>query len=94
MGISQTLELREKDMNDLSSWNKQDFSALKDTLSQLIIYIRFFGISSEDFYNKIWPFKKVLPKALSEDILSLHMSNINLIKINCLLAIEELPLIQ
>ncbi|CAG8474739.1 12817_t:CDS:2 [Funneliformis mosseae] len=39
------------------------------------MYIRFLEISSKDFHSIIWPFKKVLPQALFEDIVSFHMSN-------------------
>ncbi|CAI2165594.1 8786_t:CDS:1 [Funneliformis geosporum] len=39
------------------------------------MHIRFFEIPSRDFYNKIWPFKKILSQELVEEILSFHMTN-------------------
>src|SRR6266498_4982480 len=75
-GIAQTSELKGKDTTNLSSWNKKGFLALKDTLNQFIAHIRFFEITSKDFHNKIWPFKKVLPESLFEDIVSFYMANI------------------
>ncbi|CAI2178580.1 9929_t:CDS:2 [Funneliformis geosporum] len=69
------MELSEKNTENLGSWNKKDFLALKNTLNKFITHIRFFEISSNDFHSKIWPFKKVLPRALFEDIVSFHMSN-------------------
>jgi hypothetical protein len=68
-GISQTSEL-----GDLSEWNDINFLALKNTLDPFIPYFRFFDISSKDFHKNIWPFKKVLPETLCEDILSFHMA--------------------
>ncbi|CAI2162992.1 16417_t:CDS:2 [Funneliformis geosporum] len=74
-GIAQTSELNEKDVTDLDSWNEEDFVSLKNSLNQVITNIRFFEIPSKCFYNKIMPFKKVLPEALVEEILSFQMSN-------------------
>ena len=74
-GIAQTSELKEKDVTNLSSWNEKDFMILKNTLNQFITHIRFFEITSKDFHNKIWPFKKVLPETLFEDIVSFYLAN-------------------
>ncbi|CAG8439943.1 7025_t:CDS:2 [Funneliformis mosseae] len=67
--------IREETIGNLGDWNKKDFLALKNTLNQFIKHIRFFEISSNDFHSKIWPFRKVIPKSLFEDIVSFHMSN-------------------
>ena len=74
-GIAQTSELKGKDTTNLSSWNEKDFMILKNTLNQFITHIRFFEITSKDFHNKIWPFKKVLPETLFEDIVSFYLAN-------------------
>ncbi|CAG8718583.1 8234_t:CDS:2, partial [Funneliformis mosseae] len=68
-------QLGGKDANNLDIWNKKDFLALKNTLNQFITHIRFFDISSKDFHSFIWPFKKVLPREIFEDIVSFHMLN-------------------
>uniref|UniRef100_U9U508 Btb/poz domain-containing protein 19-like n=1 Tax=Rhizophagus irregularis (strain DAOM 181602 / DAOM 197198 / MUCL 43194) TaxID=747089 RepID=U9U508_RHIID len=75
-GIVQTSELREKNITDLNKWNEGDFLNLKNTLNPLILHIRFFDIFSEDFYSKIWPFKKVLPEMLFEEVVSFHLADI------------------
>ncbi|CAB4410595.1 unnamed protein product [Rhizophagus irregularis] len=75
-GIAQTSELRGKNTTNLNRWNKGDFSALRNTLHPFILQIRFFEITSKDFYYKIWPFKTVLPKPLFEDIVSFYLSKI------------------
>jgi len=49
---------------------------LKNTLNQFIIHIRFFEITLKDFHDNIWPFKKVLPEALFEDIVLFYLTNI------------------
>ncbi|CAG8716710.1 995_t:CDS:2 [Funneliformis mosseae] len=64
-----------KTMTNLSNWNKNDFKALKGVLNQFIAHIRFFEISTKEFYKNIWPLKKVLPEALFEDIVSFYMTN-------------------
>src|SRR3954447_6906961 len=75
-GIAQTSELRGKNTTKLNSWNEKDFLALKVTLNLFILHIRFFEISSKDFHSKVWPFKKVLPESLFEDIVSFYMADI------------------
>ncbi|CAG8448167.1 4511_t:CDS:1 [Funneliformis mosseae] len=62
-------------MIDLSGWNERDFIVLKNSLNQFIEHIRFFEISSKEFNDNIRPFKKVLPEALFEDILSFYLAN-------------------
>ncbi|CAB4410604.1 unnamed protein product [Rhizophagus irregularis] len=73
-GIAQTYELGDKNINDLNKWNKEDFLALKKTLEPFISYVRFFDISSKDFHNIVFPFKKVLPETLRKELLSFHMT--------------------
>ncbi|EXX60374.1 uncharacterized protein OCT59_006079 [Rhizophagus irregularis] len=73
-GIVHTPELEGKSITDLSKWDEEDFLALKNTLNPFISHVRFFDISSRDFHTIIWPFKKVLPEILCEDVLSFHMA--------------------
>ncbi|RGB21572.1 hypothetical protein C1646_678432 [Rhizophagus diaphanus] len=73
-GIAQTSELDDKSINDLNKWNKEGFLALKKTLEPLISHVRFFDISSKDFHNIVWPFKKLLPETLRKELLSFHMT--------------------
>ncbi|CAI2165596.1 8787_t:CDS:2 [Funneliformis geosporum] len=68
-------QLERKNTNNLSSWSKEDFIALKNTLSQFMLHIRFLDITSRDFYNHIWPFKEVLPAELFEEIHATILAN-------------------
>ncbi|CAG8710908.1 16477_t:CDS:1 [Acaulospora colombiana] len=58
---------------DLSNWSNEDFMELERILHNCIPLIRFFQISSSDFYDKVWPFQKILPDDLREDVLQYHL---------------------
>ncbi|CAI2186482.1 17586_t:CDS:2 [Funneliformis geosporum] len=75
-GMAQSSELKGKEINNIRSWDENDFMVLKSTLNQLIAHIRYFEISSKDFHSNIWPLRKLLPEALFEDIVSFYMANI------------------
>jgi hypothetical protein len=75
-GIAQTSESKGKCNTDLDEWNKEDFLALTNTLEPFFLHIRFFDIPSKDFHRNIRPFKKVLPKALLENIVSFYLTEI------------------
>ncbi|CAI2179371.1 16277_t:CDS:2 [Funneliformis geosporum] len=60
---------------NLSSWSENDIMVLKSTLNQFISHIRFFDISSNNFHDNVWPFRKVLPEALFEEIMPFYMTN-------------------
>ncbi|CAG8645872.1 6502_t:CDS:2, partial [Acaulospora morrowiae] len=66
---------------DLSAWNNEDFLELERILHNCIPLIRFFHISSNDFYDKIWPFQKILPDDLKEDVLQYYLKR-NTIHLN------------
>ncbi|CAG8490133.1 6481_t:CDS:2 [Acaulospora colombiana] len=68
-GISNTPDLLELDKE---KWTEENYEALSDTLSQYIPLIRFFDISSSDFYDWVRPYDKILPKDLNEDIVRYH----------------------
>ncbi|CAI2176524.1 19675_t:CDS:1 [Funneliformis geosporum] len=74
--MAQSSELKGKEINNIRSWDENDFMVLKSTLNQLIAHIRYFEISSKDFHSNIWPLRKLLPEALFEDIVSFYMANI------------------
>ena len=57
-GIAQNPELP----SDPSSYSKDDFNALKNTLQQCIPFIRFYNLTSKDFFNKVYPYKKSYQK--------------------------------
>ncbi|GET03179.1 kinase-like domain-containing protein [Rhizophagus clarus] len=63
-GIAQNSELP----SDLSNYSKDDFNVLKDTLQRLIPFIKFFNLNHKEFLDKVYPYKKVLPKDLRENL--------------------------
>ncbi|UZO02429.1 uncharacterized protein OCT59_020910 [Rhizophagus irregularis] len=64
-GLSQNPELS----SDPSSFSKNDFNSLKNTLQQCIPFIKFYNLTSKEFSDKVLPYKKVLPKGLYNDLL-------------------------
>ncbi|GBC09454.1 hypothetical protein RclHR1_08880007 [Rhizophagus clarus] len=61
--------------SDPTSYSKEDFNALKNTLQQCIPFIKFRNLSSKEFSKKVLPFKKILPKELYKDLLEYFLDN-------------------
>ncbi|RGB27538.1 hypothetical protein C1646_746297 [Rhizophagus diaphanus] len=61
--------------SDISNWKPSDFSTLKETIQDCIPHIRFFNISGLDYYNKVRPYKKILPKELRDDLEQFYITN-------------------
>ncbi|RHZ83852.1 hypothetical protein Glove_87g109 [Diversispora epigaea] len=59
---------------DSNEWSNENFEALKLTLQQCLLLIRYFNISSEDNLEKVKPYKKILEEQLWNDIIQLSMS--------------------
>ncbi|CAI2174793.1 5945_t:CDS:1 [Funneliformis geosporum] len=73
-GIEQTPGLGS--MNDnINKWNQEDFEALKTTLSQFIPLIRFMEITRAEFYDKVRPYKDIIPKNIYEEIKEFYYKN-------------------
>ena len=72
-GIAQNPELP----SDPSNYSKDDFNTLKNTLQQCVPFINFFDLTSEEFLNKVYPYKKIIPKELRENLIKyfLHQPN-------------------
>ncbi|CAG8592826.1 18883_t:CDS:1, partial [Acaulospora morrowiae] len=68
-GMSRDPELK----SNVESFKDQDFKELEDRLHNFIPLIRFHDISMEDFYLRVWPFKKILSEELVDDILRCYM---------------------
>ncbi|RIA80317.1 hypothetical protein C1645_810495 [Glomus cerebriforme] len=65
---------QEKTLNDdVSKWNQENFIIFERILHKFILLIRFYEISSEDYYYKVRPYEKILPKELQGEILKFHM---------------------
>ncbi|CAG8742475.1 9233_t:CDS:2, partial [Funneliformis caledonium] len=43
------------------------------TLQECIHLVRFFQMSSSDLYDKVWPFRAILPHDLEDDIVRCHL---------------------
>jgi hypothetical protein len=56
--------------SDPTNFSKEDFKTLKNNIRQCIPFIRFHNLSSEEFSDKVLPYRKLLPKELLyEDLL-------------------------
>ncbi|GES73894.1 kinase-like domain-containing protein [Rhizophagus clarus] len=60
--------------SDPSGYSKDDFNALKITLQQLIPFIKFFNLNNKEFLDKVYPYKKILPNDLRENLIK-HFIN-------------------
>ncbi|RGB41556.1 hypothetical protein C1646_793799 [Rhizophagus diaphanus] len=70
-GIKQTPELGNK--NNQKEWTDIDYDKLKNTLSIFIPYINFTSILSEDFYDKVQPYEKIIPSVIYDEILAYYL---------------------
>ncbi|RIA91533.1 hypothetical protein C1645_821947 [Glomus cerebriforme] len=69
-GFAQNPELP----SDPTSFSKNDFNSLKNTLQQCIPFVRFYNLTSKEFSDKVLPYKKVLPKELYMDLLKTFLN--------------------
>jgi hypothetical protein len=63
--------------SDPTNFSKDDFNTLKNSLQQCIPIIKFHNLTSEEFSEKVFPYKKILPKELYKDLLNYFLSNVN-----------------
>ncbi|KAG9297438.1 hypothetical protein G9A89_020839 [Geosiphon pyriformis] len=56
-------------MKKVLNWTDQNYNAFKESIERLLLLIRFFHISSVDFYHKVKLFARILPGTLYEDLL-------------------------
>jgi hypothetical protein len=63
-GIEQTTGLG----NDRINWNDENYESLKETLNQFIPLIRFVGISHEELFDKVYPYKPIIPNHILKEI--------------------------
>ncbi|RIB21619.1 hypothetical protein C2G38_2034233 [Gigaspora rosea] len=59
--------------SDVTKFTNEDFETLKKTLHELLQFVRFHQIDKEQFITKVWPFRRLLPDNLIEDILRCHL---------------------
>ncbi|GBC06519.1 hypothetical protein RclHR1_00690009 [Rhizophagus clarus] len=70
-GIAQNPELP----SDPSSYSKDDFDTLKNTLQRCIPNIKFIKFTSKEFLKKVYPYKKVIPKELFKSLIERFLDN-------------------
>src|SRR6185437_3288646 len=59
--------------SNIRDWGTEEFQALTLTLQECILLVRFFQMSSSDLYDKVWPFRAILPPDLEDDIVRCHL---------------------
>jgi hypothetical protein len=59
---------------DPTTWSDDDFKMMENTLQHCIPLIRFFSLSSEDFFQKVRPYKKLLKCQLYEELLESYLN--------------------
>src|SRR5688572_5150231 len=59
-------------VDNLSQWTLSHFEELEKILHDLIPHIRWFQISSKDFWQKVNPFEQIFPKQLYKDIIGYY----------------------
>lgn len=58
---------------DITEWSDAEMFCLEKKLRSLIPHIRFFNISSSDYYYRILPFKKILPSELRKALKAFYL---------------------
>ncbi|RGB24673.1 hypothetical protein C1646_676194 [Rhizophagus diaphanus] len=66
-GIEQTPGLGKKN-SDRTKWSNTNYQALKKTLNQFIPLIRFTEFSSAEYFDKIRPYKAIIPNHIYDEI--------------------------
>ncbi|UZO14576.1 uncharacterized protein OCT59_006032 [Rhizophagus irregularis] len=66
-GIEQTPGLG-KNNSDRTKWSNSNYQALKKTLNQFIPLIRFTEFSSSEYFDKIRPYRAIIPNNIYDDI--------------------------
>ncbi|EXX70098.1 hypothetical protein RirG_090470 [Rhizophagus irregularis DAOM 197198w] len=77
--------------SDPTNFLKEDFNTLKNSLQQFIEFIDFYNLTSEEFSDKVLPYRKILSKELYNELLkhylkpnnqSINRSNVDSISID------------
>jgi hypothetical protein len=72
-GIAQNPELP----SEPSNYSKDDFNTLKNTLQHFIPLINFFNLTSKEYLNNVYPYKKIISKDLRENLFKYFMDQPN-----------------
>ncbi|GES83735.1 carbohydrate-binding module family 13 protein [Rhizophagus clarus] len=58
-----------------TDYSNDDFNTLKNTLQQFIPLIEFTEFTSKEFLNKVYPYKKIIPEELHENLIKCFLDN-------------------
>jgi hypothetical protein len=65
---------QEKSLNkDVSKWNQEKFKIFERILHKFIPLIRFYDISSDDYFDKVRPYEEIIPEKLREENLKYYL---------------------
>ncbi|POG64722.1 hypothetical protein GLOIN_2v1483637 [Rhizophagus irregularis DAOM 181602=DAOM 197198] len=59
---------------DITKWRKEDITIIERSLHGFIPLIRFYHISSDDFLDKIYPLKELLPKDYADELVKFNIA--------------------
>ncbi|CAB4441045.1 unnamed protein product [Rhizophagus irregularis] len=71
--------------SDMTTWSINEYETLKETLSTFIHHVRFFQMTPQEYYFKVRPLGKLLPKEVEEDL------NLYYVVPNCKSATKVFP---
>ncbi|GBC40959.2 BTB/POZ protein [Rhizophagus irregularis DAOM 181602=DAOM 197198] len=60
-------------ISDPATWSDNEFNMMNITLQNCLPFIRFFGLSSKDFFRNVRPYRKFLKDQLYEELLEFHL---------------------
>ncbi|GES83717.1 carbohydrate-binding module family 13 protein [Rhizophagus clarus] len=70
-GIAKNPELS----SDPSSYSDDEFNTLKDTIHRCIPFIKFLKFTPKEFLNKAYPYRKILPGELFDNLIAYFLDN-------------------
>ncbi|EXX67514.1 uncharacterized protein OCT59_029210 [Rhizophagus irregularis] len=69
-GLGKNLTL----LPDPTTWSNDDFKTMENTLQHCLPLVRFFSLSSDDFFQKVRPYKKLLKHQTYEELLESYLN--------------------
>jgi len=74
-GIKQTPGLG-KDNDDRTKWSNSNYQELKQTLNQFVPLIRFVELSPAEYFDKVRPYKVIIPNNICDEIEEFYFKNV------------------
>jgi hypothetical protein len=62
-------------ISDPDTWTDDDFKAMENTLQHCLPLIRFFSLSSEEFLQKVHPYKKLLKPQIYDELFKSYLDS-------------------